>query len=366
MAMNIQRINFDPIGGDSVTAAFRKLDLDVGEVVNAIDGDGSTTSGISNRLALAENKLGALGNVSTRNIGTSAGTVAAGDDARFLTVGTTPGTVAAGDDARITSALPKVNPTFSGGSGIGRTGVKFEYAFRVSNGNSDNGIGGAYGEWAGDLTPAVQIDCQAPSSHYMGIRWTHWGVKHLAAIHAYEGGAGSPTTLIGFHIAGKTNSHIFDSNGNAFFAGTLSQNSDYRIKANASSLSAPEVAAGLRVLNPLTYNDTRRPATDRPLVGLFAHELQAQFPLLVDGEKDAVQTEMVWVGDTTPYLPGMEPSDYTPPHQESRQMPLLQNVNYVGLVPYLIAGWQHSDQRLGALEAEIGALRTQVEALLAR
>lgn len=49
----------------------------------------------------------ALGNSSSRNVGTTAGTVAAGDDARFKTVGTTAGTVAAGDDSRIVGAAQK-------------------------------------------------------------------------------------------------------------------------------------------------------------------------------------------------------------------------------------------------------------------
>lgn len=43
---------------------------------------------------------GTLGNAATKDVGTTAGTVAAGDDSRFKSVGTTAGTVAAGDDSR--------------------------------------------------------------------------------------------------------------------------------------------------------------------------------------------------------------------------------------------------------------------------
>ncbi|KAF1045596.1 tail fiber domain-containing protein [Xylophilus sp.] len=115
MAMNIQRVNFDPVTGDSYTAAFRKIDLDVGEVAKAIDGDGSADSGIENRIGIAEQKLSRLGNSSTRNVGAVAGTVAAGDDPRIKVVGTTAGTVAAGDDTRITGALPKSGGYMTGG-----------------------------------------------------------------------------------------------------------------------------------------------------------------------------------------------------------------------------------------------------------
>lgn len=48
-----------------------------------------------------------LGTAASKNVGTAAGTVAAGDDARFKAVGTAAGTVAAGDDTRIVGAAQK-------------------------------------------------------------------------------------------------------------------------------------------------------------------------------------------------------------------------------------------------------------------
>lgn len=44
-----------------------------------------------------------FGNSATKNVGTTAGTVASGDDSRFKSVGITAGTVAAGDDSRFNS-----------------------------------------------------------------------------------------------------------------------------------------------------------------------------------------------------------------------------------------------------------------------
>lgn len=138
MALNIQRINFDPIGGDSATAAFRKLDLGVGELANAIDGDGSATTGLANRVNTSELKISLLGNASTKNVGTVEGTVAAGDDSRFKAVGTTSGTVAAGDDLRFSAtaaaaaaaqatanaAIPKTGSAMTAGLKIGASGAQ--------------------------------------------------------------------------------------------------------------------------------------------------------------------------------------------------------------------------------------------------
>lgn len=71
-----QPINFDPATGDDTTGALRKADNNIKD----LDG-----------------RLSALGNASSRNVGTSAGTVAAGDD------------------SRITGALPKSGGYMTGG-----------------------------------------------------------------------------------------------------------------------------------------------------------------------------------------------------------------------------------------------------------
>jgi len=94
MALNIQRLNMDPVTGDNASEAFMKLDLDIGEIAEAIDGDGSPGTGLDARLSAVETQaddletaVGALGNAASKNVGTIAGTVAAGDDARLASRG---------------------------------------------------------------------------------------------------------------------------------------------------------------------------------------------------------------------------------------------------------------------------------------
>lgn len=83
MALNIQRLNFDPVTGDNASEAFMKLDLDIGEIAQAIDGDGAPGTGIDGRLAAVETVVDGLGDAASMDVGTGAGTVAAGNDGRF-------------------------------------------------------------------------------------------------------------------------------------------------------------------------------------------------------------------------------------------------------------------------------------------
>jgi hypothetical protein len=76
MALTIQRINFDPVTGDNPSEGFMKTDLNVAEIATAIDGDGTPENpGIESRLSDVE--------AAAKDVGTTPGTVAAGDDARF-------------------------------------------------------------------------------------------------------------------------------------------------------------------------------------------------------------------------------------------------------------------------------------------
>lgn len=256
--------------------------------------------------------------------------------------------------------LPVVNPTYTGM--MQKTGVLNEFCYRVTNSGTAGGIGGAFADWSGNLTPGLQVDCQSPNSHYMGVRWTHWGVRHLAAVYAYEGGTTSSMVSIGFHFDVGPNKHVFYSNGSAVFAGALTQNSDYRIKGDVVTVDPDTAAAGLRLSRPIEYTDTRDPSGGR-LAGFIAHEEQICFPLLVIGEKDAVDETTVWQGDTTPYPPGEEPDGWVPPVAVTVQTPKLQSLNYDRKVVYLTAGWQQHDRRIADLEAKLQAALDRINAL---
>ncbi|MFL9997368.1 hypothetical protein PQR34_40260 [Paraburkholderia sediminicola] len=72
-------------------------------------------------------------------------------------------------------------------------------------------IGGAFVDWNGTNTriPALQIDAPNAGAAYMGMRWTRFGGRHLAAIDAYEGGtAASPPSIV-FHLDGQSSAWTF-------------------------------------------------------------------------------------------------------------------------------------------------------------
>lgn len=132
MALNIQRLNFDPVTGDNPSEAYMKLDLDIGVIAEAIDGDGTPeNAGIDGRLAAVETVVDGLGSAATKDVGTEAGTVAAGDDGRFVDL-----------DQRITAAkavadaaLPKAGGALTGNvtttGGITMTGAAASLVVRA-------------------------------------------------------------------------------------------------------------------------------------------------------------------------------------------------------------------------------------------
>jgi hypothetical protein len=79
--------------------------------------------------------------------------------------------------------------------------------------------------------------------------------------------------------------------------------SDYRIKDNITELDTSCSCIDLR---PIHYRNT---GTNKEYLGFLAHEVQEQFPEVVDGEKDEV---------------------------DDQGNPKLQNLNYSGLIPILV------------------------------
>jgi hypothetical protein len=94
-------------------------------------------------------------------------------------------------------------------------------------------------------------------------------------------------------------------------AASFNSTSDYRIKENVTNLDDTHTVDNLR---PVTYTNT---ITNKPDMGLIAHELQAQYPMLVSGEKDGEQ---------------------------------MQSVNYTGLIALLIKEIQVLKERVKTLE----------------
>ena len=123
-----------------------------------------------------------------------------------------------------TGNLP--NPlTTNGGALIANGGFTFGVgygrgALTVSSNGTDS-IGGAFSEWNGSRTPALQIDCPSNVSAYMGIRWTQWGMRHLAAIDCYAGGSDATVPYISMHVGGRYNAFTFNGNGDLEAQGAI-------------------------------------------------------------------------------------------------------------------------------------------------
>lgn len=99
-------------------------------------------------------------------------------------------------------------------AGYGRT------ALTVSPVGADS-IGGSHAEWSATRAPALQIDCPNNQAAYMGLRWTQWGARHLAAIDCYAGGSNGSVPFISMHVGGRANAFTFNGNGDFATAGMI-------------------------------------------------------------------------------------------------------------------------------------------------
>src|SRR6185312_10013879 len=170
--------------------------------------------------------------------------------------------------------------------------------------HSTGDIGISWTAWNTTGGPALQVDAATDSSGYMGVRWTRWGERHLGAVSAFAGGTSSSTAMIVFNFNPNSTQYTFYESGNATFGGTLTQNSDYRIKTNVQTIEPRTALNNVLALRPVTYDrtDTEHDPLDHS--GFIAHEIQEVLPNLVKGEKDAVKVEKQLVGDTRPFKPG--------------------------------------------------------------
>jgi hypothetical protein len=138
--------------------------------------------------------------------------------------------------------------------------------------DSSAGTGGENGTSALVIGPWNSI----PAMHPIGIRISNDGLSVNTA-------NGSQALTAGYALY---------VDGSANFTGSVKANgiilsSDYRIKENVTPLDDTFTVDNL---NPVTYTNTKTHSQD---VGFIAHELQEQYPFLVNGSKDAEQLQSV-------------------------------------------------------------------------
>jgi hypothetical protein len=161
---------------------------------------------------------------------------------------------------------------------------------------------------------------QATATGIQGVRFGQWGIYFLAnSQEVPESGSllsvvGNTTMLGNTSINGNLSvSRSVTINGTAIIGGT-SYTSDYRIKSNIEQLDGSYTVQNLI---PRKYYNKQMNRYD---LGLIAHELQEQYPLLVNGEKDG--------------------ENY-------------QSVNYIGLIPLLINDIQNQQQQIFKLTNQL-------------
>ena len=201
-------------------------------------------------------------------------------------------------------------------------------AFRVTG-----DWGNLWGAWSNAANTAVQMDCPTVGSAYFGLRFTRWGARHLAAIAAYEPNT-SASPMLGFLIGSDSQAtgptFQFMQGGIGTYAGSWTQTSDHRVKKDFTSIDRADALSRIARLSPYEYARVESVYGDRRFAGFKAHEVQEEFPLQVTGEKDAVKVLTV--------------------DGETSESPDLQAVDYIGLIPYIVAAVQALSLRVQELE----------------
>jgi len=165
------------------------------------------------------------------------------------------------------------------------------------------------------------------------------------------------TTLAIGHINGTTSGSAYATfyyNGSGI--GSITQNgttavlynttSDYRLKSNVQP-----VTSGLSVINQLNPVNFTWISDNEADTGFLAHEFQAIIPRSVTGEKDATKTEEY---EITPAVKDENGNVTTPAVMGTRTVPVYQQMDNSGAVPYLVAAIKELSAEVTALKAKIG------------
>jgi hypothetical protein len=141
-----------------------------------------------------------------------------------------------------------------------------------------------------------------------GLLIVNGGITVLSTTASTSTTTGAITVVGGAGIGGQVNAASFNAT------------SDYRIKENITSLDGTFTVNNLRPVH--FYNKI----LNKSDIGVVAHELQEQYPFLVNGEKDGIEN---------------------------------QTVNYSGLIGILINEIQNMKKEIAQLHKEVDELKNK-------
>ncbi|WP_036114452.1 MULTISPECIES: tail fiber domain-containing protein [Luteibacter] len=319
-------LDFRPVaqGGDNPTAAFVKLD----------GNDKDLDTRVTAAKTAADNAQTAAGNAST----------AAGNAANTAN-----------------AAMPKTGGTFTGSVGV--TG-----SLSVTAGSLGTAAGSSLSPFTitandSNVDRVTSVLYRGPTgTNFASAFWRQQRVVDATGFGFLQMGDGTNAgTILLNSVAGSFT--MSGSTGNAVLSGTLTQNSDYRIKDDVVEIDAATAAEALRQVRPVEYTDNRMPTNGR-LAGFIAHELQEHLPLLVQGQKDATQETTSW--ETDPNGEAQEDGSWPPLIPVTAVTPVLQSVAYDRQVVYLTAAWKWMDAQLTATQTELVEAKAALAALTDR
>jgi hypothetical protein len=169
-----------------------------------------------------------------------------------------------------------------------------------------------------------------PTSGNLGIgtstpysKLTIWGIDTAA----------STAALTIANSASTTELQVFD-NGNATLAGTLTQNSDQRLKKNIQPLNASSTLALINALSPVTFTWIDPDKGSNPQLGFIAQDVQKIFPQLVSTTSPTALTPDGTLG-----------------------------LNYLGLIAPLVEAVQQLSAGLSSLTARVSSVESAIASL---
>jgi len=352
----------------NATTSIPLSQLDVNFATNATIG--TTSVGLGNTTTT----LVGLTNVSTTVVNTS--NVSANTSLLLQTNGTTTAvTIDTAQNVGIGTSSPAVKLDVVGASGSGyfkfkggATGSGFGSFVNAAgttigylgNGGSGSSNAGTAADFAiryeanllfaagGSSTAAMTLD----ASGNFSIAQTPGGLNNAnsyclnnngAIYQSHVSGSGSGYAYNNFGYAGTAIGSITQAGTTAVLYNTTS---DYRLKSNVVP-----VTTGLSVINQLNPVNFTWISDNESDTGFLAHEFQTVIPRAVTGTKDATIEEEY---EVTPAVKDEQGNITTPAVMGTRTVPVYQQMDNSGAVPYLVAAIKELSAQVTALQAKVG------------